>query len=150
MLKFFYLIIKSKFPLSFVTYRNDHITLSGLTGSPVSLLFGVRDRNLLIKNVELGEHELHLWDYIKFNEYTKDIWVPLSKGQDAQLHIKLDFVPSTRNSSSSNERVNETMNGNNSSTSKRNSIFGRISSDNDKGVNGSDNGKSRFSLRKKK
>ncbi|GES88662.1 transmembrane protein [Rhizophagus clarus] len=78
---------------------NKRVTLD-ITGSQVSFLFYVRDHNLLSKDVELGEYTLNLWDHIKPEEYIKDMWVPLSKG-NSKLHIKLDFVPtSTRNSGS--------------------------------------------------
>ena len=50
-----------------VIYRDEQVTLKGLTESPVSFLFYIQDRNLLSKNVNLGEHELNLWDYIKPN-----------------------------------------------------------------------------------
>ncbi|CAG8602008.1 10929_t:CDS:10, partial [Funneliformis caledonium] len=80
---------------------NEQVTLTGLTGSPISFLFSVRDRNLLSKNVELGEYDLHLWDHINPDENIKDFWVNLSRGTNAQLHIKLDFSPSSKESRSS-------------------------------------------------
>ncbi|RIA91284.1 C2 domain-containing protein [Glomus cerebriforme] len=119
---------------------DEHVTLS-IRGDPVSFLFCVRDRNYLSKDVELGQYELHLWDHIRFNEYAKDIWVPLSKG-NSQLHIKLNFIPSTQNSS--NGQVNETNNSN--------GVNLRLSGNYDKQVNGN-NGHgltSKFSIRRKK
>ncbi|CAI2185368.1 17065_t:CDS:10, partial [Funneliformis geosporum] len=53
---------------------NDQVTISGLTGSPISFLFCVRDRNLLSKDVELGEYDLHLWDHINPDANIKDFW----------------------------------------------------------------------------
>jgi hypothetical protein len=121
-------------------YRNKRVKLT-ITDAPVSFLFCVRDHNILSKDIELGDYILHLWDHIKFDEYIKDMWVPLSKGTNSQLHIKLDFVPtSTQNSSS--EQVNLT-NDSNGTPPKR------ISGDNDRDNN--DNSvTSKFSIRRKK
>ncbi|CAG8554094.1 17567_t:CDS:10 [Acaulospora morrowiae] len=82
----------------------DEVTqFSNLNGS---IHLSVKDHNKMGKDVDIGEYDLNIWDHVQpsASNYTKDIWVELSKGGNGKLHLKLEYIPKGSNGDLSNSR----------------------------------------------
>ncbi|CAG8489756.1 8039_t:CDS:10 [Acaulospora morrowiae] len=82
----------------------DEVTqIPNLNGS---IHLSVKDHNKMGKDVDIGEYDLNIWDHIQpsTSDYTKDIWVDLSKGKNGKLHLKLEYIPKGGNGDLSNSR----------------------------------------------
>ncbi|RUP50358.1 hypothetical protein BC936DRAFT_139503 [Jimgerdemannia flammicorona] len=74
---------------------NESYTLS-VTGSPLTLDIKVKDHNTFGGDVDLGEHELKLWELVHpvaGQMSTYDSWLPLSPSGSGEIRVKLEFTP---------------------------------------------------------
>ncbi|KAK3814034.1 MAG: C2 domain-containing protein [Benniella sp.] len=76
---------------------SEAVAIPGITGSPMTINFLVRDHNTIGSDKDLGEYNLALWEHLQPSTettpgvYKADIWGQLSGA--GKLHIALEFEP---------------------------------------------------------
>ncbi|KAI8099043.1 C2 domain-containing protein [Halteromyces radiatus] len=62
---------------------------------PMMFDFKVKDHNRLSSDVDLGQYRRNIWDLIQPEQRSFDQWVPLYPVGSGELHLRIDFEPSS-------------------------------------------------------